>query len=60
MIALEVFGQTPAMTAVAERLDGLAGVSRVRIQAAVGGEHSLVIASVSHDAMIKSSRNSKP
>ncbi len=50
MIALEVFGETPAMTAVAERLHELAGVSRVRIEPAVGDGHSLVIASVSHNA----------
>ena len=35
MIALEVFGQTPTMSAVAERLHALDGVSRVRIEPAV-------------------------
>jgi uncharacterized hydrophobic protein (TIGR00271 family) len=50
MIALEVFGQTPAMTAVAERLDELDGVSRVRIETAVRDEHSLVLATVSPNA----------
>lgn len=50
MIALEVFGQTPAMTAVAERLHELDGVSRVRIETAVKVQHSLVLATVSHDA----------
>jgi len=50
MIGLEVFGYTPAMTAVAERLHELDGVSRVRIETAVRGGHSLVLASVSHNA----------
>jgi uncharacterized hydrophobic protein (TIGR00271 family) len=50
MIALEVFGQTPAMTAVAERLHELDGVSRVRIERAVRDEHSLVLATVSRNA----------
>ena len=50
MIGLEVFGQTPAMTAVAERLHQLDGVSRVRIETAVRDEHSLVLATVNHDA----------
>ena len=51
MIGLEVFGQTPAMAAVAERLDRLGGASRVRVEAAVRDEHSLVLAAVSHDAI---------
>jgi uncharacterized hydrophobic protein (TIGR00271 family) len=50
MIGLEVFGYTRAMTAVAERLHELDGVSRVRIETAVRDEHSLVLASVSHNA----------
>jgi hypothetical protein len=50
MIVLEVFGQTAAMTAVAERLHELEGVSRVGIERAVRDEHSLVLATVSHDA----------
>ena len=50
MIALEVFGQTPTMSAVAERLHGLDGVSRVRIEPAVRDQHSLVLATVSHAA----------
>jgi uncharacterized hydrophobic protein (TIGR00271 family) len=50
MIGLEVFGHTSAMTAVAERLHELDGVSRVRIETAVRDEHSLVLATVSHDA----------
>jgi uncharacterized hydrophobic protein (TIGR00271 family) len=49
MIGLEVFGQTPAMTAVAERLHRLDGVGRVRIETAVRDGHSLVHATVSHD-----------
>lgn len=50
MIGLEVFGETPAMTAVAERLHELDGVSRVRIETALRKRHSLVHASVSHSA----------
>jgi uncharacterized hydrophobic protein (TIGR00271 family) len=50
MIGLEVFGHTPAMTAVAERLHELDGVSRVRIETTVRDEHSLVLASVRHNA----------
>jgi hypothetical protein len=50
MIALEVFGESPAMVAVAERLHRLEGVSRVRIEPAVGDRHSLVLAQVSHQA----------
>ena len=50
MIALEAFGQTATMSAVAERLDDLDGVSRVRLQPAVGDRHSVVVAIVSHDA----------
>ncbi len=34
MIALEVFGETPAMIAVADRLTEIAGVSRVRMEPA--------------------------
>ncbi|MGZ4174219.1 MAG: DUF389 domain-containing protein [Solirubrobacteraceae bacterium] len=50
MIGLEVFGQTPAMNAVAERLHELDGTSRVRIETAVRTGYSLVHASVSHDS----------
>ena len=50
MIGLEVFGHTSAMTAAAERLHELDGVSRVRIETAVRDEHSLVLATVSHNA----------
>ena len=50
MIAVEVFGQTPTMSAVAQHLDALDGVSRVRIQQAVTDQHSLVLATVSHAA----------
>jgi hypothetical protein len=50
MIALEVFGQTPTMSVVAERLHDRDGVSRVRIEPAVRDEHSLVLATVSHAA----------
>jgi uncharacterized hydrophobic protein (TIGR00271 family) len=50
MIALEVFGESPAMVAVAERLHQLEGVSRVRIEPAVGDQHSLVLAQVTHQA----------
>jgi uncharacterized hydrophobic protein (TIGR00271 family) len=50
MVGLEVFGYTRAMTAVAERLHELDGVGRVRIETAVRDEHSLVLASVSHNA----------
>jgi hypothetical protein len=38
------------MTAVAERLHQLDGVRRVRIETAVRDGHSLVLATVSHDA----------
>ncbi len=48
MIAIEVFGQTSAMAAVAACLDELDGVSRVRIETAVRHEHALVLATVSH------------
>ena len=50
MIGLEIFGETPAMTAVAERLHELDGVSRVRVETAVRDKHSLVLATVSHNA----------
>ncbi len=50
MIGLEVFGDTSAMTAAAERLHELDGVSRVRIEPAVRDEHSIVLATVSHNA----------
>ncbi len=50
MIALEVFGETPLMNAVAQRLHELEGASRVRIQPTVRDRHSVVIATVSHSA----------
>jgi hypothetical protein len=50
VIALEVFGETPAMTAVAERLVEIDGASRVRLETAVGDGRSIVLAHVSHDA----------
>jgi hypothetical protein len=50
MIALEVFGESSAMVAVAGRLQDFDGVSRVRVQSAVQLERSLVSAHVRHDA----------
>ncbi|MGB0092755.1 MAG: DUF389 domain-containing protein [Solirubrobacteraceae bacterium] len=50
MIALEVFGDTLAMTAVAERLVEIDGASRVRMEPALGDRRSVVLAHVSHDA----------
>lgn len=50
MIALEVFGETAAMTTVAERLVEIDGASRVRIEPAVGDGRSVVLAQVKHDA----------
>jgi uncharacterized hydrophobic protein (TIGR00271 family) len=50
MIALEVFGETPAMTTVAERLVEIDGASRVRMEPAVGDGRSIVLAHVSHDS----------
>ncbi len=50
MIALEVFGESRAMSLVAERLHELDGVRRVRIQPVVRAEHSVVLAQVSHDS----------
>jgi uncharacterized hydrophobic protein (TIGR00271 family) len=49
MIGLEVFGDRPAMIAVAERLQSIEGASRVRVEPALG-ERSLVVARVSHGA----------
>jgi uncharacterized hydrophobic protein (TIGR00271 family) len=46
MIDLEVFGATAAMQGVAERLDRLDGVSRVRLVAATREGHSVVSASL--------------
>jgi uncharacterized hydrophobic protein (TIGR00271 family) len=46
MISLEVFGESPAMARVAERLDELEGVSRVRQVDATRTGHSVVLASV--------------
>jgi Domain of unknown function (DUF389) len=50
MIALEVFGETPAMTTVAERLAEIDGASRVRMEPAVSDGRSVVLAHVSHDS----------
>jgi uncharacterized hydrophobic protein (TIGR00271 family) len=50
MIALEVFGEAPAMTAVAERLVEIDGASRVRIEPALHDGRSVVLAHVSHDS----------
>jgi uncharacterized hydrophobic protein (TIGR00271 family) len=50
MIALEVFGESRAMDLVAERLDELDGVRRVRIEQIYRAEHSVVMAHVAHDA----------
>jgi uncharacterized hydrophobic protein (TIGR00271 family) len=50
MIALEVFGETPAMTSVAERLGEIDGASRVRMEPAVSDGRSVVLAHVSHDS----------
>ena len=44
MINLEVFGESAAMTAVAELLDEAEGVSRVRLVDATRAEHSIVSA----------------
>jgi hypothetical protein len=41
MIALEVFGETPVMTMVAERLVEIDGASRVRMESAVGDGRQL-------------------
>jgi hypothetical protein len=49
MIALEVFGETPTMTAVAERLAATDGASRVRLESTLGDGRSVVLAHVSHD-----------
>jgi len=46
MISLEIFGESPAMARVAERLDELDGVSRVRQVDATRSGHSVVLASV--------------
>ena len=46
MIDLEVFGTTAAMQAVAERLDGIDGVSRVRLVDATREGYSVVSASL--------------
>jgi uncharacterized hydrophobic protein (TIGR00271 family) len=51
MIAVEVFGRTPSMHAVAERLHDLDGVQRVRIESTMSTDHSVVLARVSHDAV---------
>ena len=50
MIALEVFGETPAMADVAKRLLQVDGASRVQIEPASAEGRSLVRANVSHDA----------
>lgn len=46
MIGLEVFGRSPEMTKVAELLDDVEGVSRVRLVAATRAGHSVVSAAV--------------
>jgi uncharacterized hydrophobic protein (TIGR00271 family) len=46
VIALEIFGRSPEMTRVAGQLDGVDGVSRVRIVAATRAGHSVVSAAV--------------
>jgi hypothetical protein len=46
VIALEVFGKSPEMARVAELLEDVAGVSRVRLVAAVREGHSVVSAAV--------------
>ena len=51
MIAVEVFGRTASMDAVAQRLHELDGVEHVRVASAVRPDHSLVAARVSHDAV---------
>lgn len=51
MIAVEVFGRTASMHAVAQRLHDLDGVHRVRIESAIRTDHSVVLARVSHDAV---------
>ena len=50
MITLEVFGESELARAVAERLLDLDGVSRLRIEPAARDHHSVVVASVSHQA----------
>ena len=50
MIALEAFGDTSSMVAVARRLLEVDGVSRVRLTPAVHDGRSLVLAHVSHEA----------
>jgi uncharacterized hydrophobic protein (TIGR00271 family) len=50
VITLEVFGESEVARTVAERLLDLDGVSKVRIEAAARDHHSVVIASVSHQA----------
>jgi len=46
VISLEVFGRSPEMTKVAELLDDVEGVSRVRLVAATRARHSVVSAAV--------------
>jgi uncharacterized hydrophobic protein (TIGR00271 family) len=46
MINLEVFGESPAMARVAERIEELDGVSRVRQVDATRAGHSVVVAAV--------------
>jgi hypothetical protein len=48
---LEVFERSEAMAAIAERLDGLEGVSRVRLVGAARAEHSVVSAAVGPKAV---------
>jgi uncharacterized hydrophobic protein (TIGR00271 family) len=59
VINLEVFGDSAAMSNVAELLDKLDGVSRVRLVPAVRAEHSVVSAAVrpaSVDALLEALR----
>jgi uncharacterized hydrophobic protein (TIGR00271 family) len=51
MIELEVFGQTSAMIAVAEHLDRIDGVTRVRVGPAFRDGHSMTFARVGHDVV---------
>ena len=46
MINLEVFGESTAMGEIAELLDGIDGVSRVRAVDATRAGHSVVVANV--------------
>ena len=59
MISLEVFGHSPQMVEVAELLEGVEGVSRVRVVEATRVGHSVVSAAVrprSVDTLLESLR----